>query len=162
MAENVQLQEQMAETAEQFSRQLRELAAYYDDRFAQVVRKTVLDLFGNIVLRSPVRSGSYRASHGIANSDPGPKEGIVKLSPTGNEKAAAADIARKTGRAWTWQVGDGDIFLFNNLPYAEPLENGHSKQAPQGVYRQAMTEITGVMKKQITALQLDEVFGGAE
>lgn len=157
-----QLREDMSRTAEEFSLRLRELAVYYDGAFSRVVTKTVLDLFGNIIVRSPVDKGSYRASHGIANHDPHPEEAVVRLSETGSEKSKAGEIARKKARAWTWEIGMGDIFLFNNLPYAEPLENGHSKQAPSGIYRQAMTEITGVMKKQITVLGLNDVFGGAE
>ncbi|HIA8446854.1 TPA: HK97 gp10 family phage protein, partial [Escherichia coli] len=29
------------------------------------------------------------------------------------------------------------IYIQNNLPYAEALENGHSQQAPTGVYANA-------------------------
>ena len=31
----------------------------------------------------------------------------------------------------------GVIYIQNNLPYAEALENGHSQQAPTGVYANA-------------------------
>ena len=35
------------------------------------------------------------------------------------------------------QRGIGVIYIQNNLPYAEALENGHSQQAPTGVYANA-------------------------
>jgi len=36
---------------------------------------------------------------------------------------------------------DDDIFVSNSLPYAEALENGHSRQAPQGIFRTVIPEV---------------------
>ncbi|HEX2554237.1 MAG TPA: hypothetical protein VHL98_11075 [Microvirga sp.] len=33
------------------------------------------------------------------------------------------------------------IYLVNNLPYADPLENGHSKQAPMGIVAVTIAEL---------------------
>ena len=44
------------------------------------------------------------------------------------------------------QVSD-DIFISNSLPYAESLENGHSRQAPQGVFRTVIPEVKEDIKK---------------
>lgn len=142
-------------TAEEFSRALQELAGFYEENFAIVVRKTVFDLFANIIRRSPVDTGSYRASHGIATHEPGPTEGIRIIENKTDVNVMTA-IAEYGG--WTWKPGDGDIYIFNNLPYAEPLENGHSGQAPEGIYRQAMTELEAVMKKQISRLRVGGIF----
>ncbi len=143
------------QTAQEFSWTLGKLALAYDKAFAAVVRKTVFDLFASIIRRSPVDTGTYRASHGIANHFPGDAEGIV-IYEKGNDPGEMAALAQYAG--WTWKPGDGDIYIFNNLPYAEPIESGHSGKAPQGVYRQAMTEINGVMQKNISQLRLSGYF----
>ncbi len=145
------------ESAEKFSKSLIELASFAEDNFSQIVRKAVFDLFSSIVRRSPVDTGTYRASHGIANHNPSDNEGIVHCAKDKSEASMSEHIAETKVQAWTWRVGDGTIFIFNNLPYAEPLENGHSGQAPAGVYRQAMAEVEGFINKQIAALK-SEIF----
>ena len=44
------------------------------------------------------------------------------------------------------QVAD-DIYISNSLPYAVALENGHSRQAPQGVFRTVLPEVKEDIKK---------------
>ena len=36
---------------------------------------------------------------------------------------------------------DDDIFISNSVPYAEALENGHSRQAPNGIFRTVIPEV---------------------
>jgi len=152
-----ELQDKVNQTAQEFSKSLVELAFIVESKFSQVVRKTVLDLYANIIRRSPVDTGTYRASHSIANHDPSPEEGIVYLKKDKNKSEIEATASIQTNinkpLAWSWKVGDGTIYIFNNLPYAEPLENGHSGQAPQGIYRQALTEVQGILAKQIAELK---------
>jgi hypothetical protein len=155
---DVALRDKLDQTAAQFAASLNLLASHFEKSFDKVVRKTVLDLFGNIVRRSPVDTGTYRASHMIANHDPGPDEGIVQLPKDKTSAASSERIALDKGRAWTWKVGDGTIYIFNNVPYAEPLENGHSGQAPAGVYDLAMVEIDGIMRANIAKLGLGGLF----
>ncbi len=59
----------------------------------------------------------------------------------GRDAALSDEIALTRIREWTWSLESGDIWLFNNLPYADVLDCGHSKQAPNGVYLQALPEI---------------------
>ena len=40
----------------------------------------------------------------------------------------------------------GVIYIQNNLPYAEALENGHSQQAPTGVYANAFHSVLQAYK----------------
>jgi hypothetical protein len=37
--------------------------------------------------------------------------------------------------------GTQEVFIVNNLAYVEALENGHSKQAPNGFVKLAMMEV---------------------
>lgn len=70
--------------------------------------------------------------------------GVVEMSPVGNpslwQSPAPPGYTGGTFRA-NWDMspanGLGTIFqtvtIENDLPYAMPLENGHSTQAPQGI-----------------------------
>lgn len=130
--------------AEDFSRALRELAVVIDAEISQVFRKSILDTERNIIRRSPVLTGAYRASHGIANMEPAGGENIA-IGEEGIELPAPT-----AGQGWQWKVGDGDIWLYNNVPYALRIEDGHSsKKAPQGVYRLAIPEFTQFFQKEV-------------
>jgi hypothetical protein len=124
----------LAENAAYFSQQLRELSIAIDGDISKVIRTGVLKTFRNIIKRSPVKTGAYRGSHGISNAEPSTGEGIVK--------GKKGDKIPPPAPNWTWKVGDGDIWMFNNVPYAERIENGWSQQAPGGVYGLALVEIT--------------------
>jgi len=58
-------------------------------------------------------------------------------------KSKSDDSAKKT--ASFANVGD-KLFFVNNLPYARPIENGHSKQAPAGMVKVAAANWQGIVK----------------
>lgn len=152
------LSEELTDDANAFSDALREIAVMADAEISQVIRKGVLDVFGGILKRSPVDTGAYRASHGIANFDPGANLGIVKGK---KGQTIPESVALSKAKAWAWKVGDGDIFIYNNVPYAERIENGWSKkQAPAGVYRVALVEFTQFMQKEIEKMKTIDYYGG--
>lgn len=150
----MEVMDKTAKDADEFNALLHELAVGINADLSQVVRSTVLRLFAKIIQRSPVDTGAYRGSHQIANHDPGPDEGVIK-SPykAGTDKAGAKkwadDVAKSGAKAWTWQPGWGSIWIFNNVPYAERLENGWSQQAAAGVYNVALAEMTAVLDEEI-------------
>ena len=45
--------------------------------------------------------------------------------------------------------GDGSIFISNNLPYAQAVEGGHSKQAPAGMVRVTVAQFQRIVKGQL-------------
>jgi hypothetical protein len=141
---SAELEQELSNSAAEFSVALQRLAVAIDADISKVVRNGVLRVFGNVVKRSPVDTGAYRGSHGISNMEPDGKEGIKKGNKKEKKKVPAA-----TAKNWTWKVGDGDIWLFNNVPYAERIENGWSKQAPAGVYRMAIPEITAFINAEL-------------
>jgi hypothetical protein len=155
--ETAALQAELSQNASQFSQSLRQLAAAIDADISKVIRNGVLRAFKAIIKRSPVDTGAYRGSHGIANMEPAGNEKIVK-----GKKGSV--IPPATAGNWTWKVGDGDIWLYNNVPYAERLENGWSKtQAPQGIYRQAIPEITNFINQELAKYpSLAPTGGGGE
>lgn len=137
--------ERIDENAKDFTRTLMDLVTAIDGDIEQVVRLSVLKVFANIIRRSPVLFGGYRASHGITNSEPGTEEGIRE----GGENEAEA-IRRS--EAWIWKIEDGTIYIFNNMPYALRLEEGHSTQAPDGVYHLAIAEFNQIWEKELSKM----------
>lgn len=67
-----------------------------------------------------------------------------EVDPTGAQAIAAAQAALSTFKAGS------TIFITNNLPYAVPIEYGHStKQAPSGVVRVTLAEADAIMNKAV-------------
>lgn len=105
-------------------------------RATTVVKKLGVDTYRDVLVRSPVLTGRYRGSHRISVnrvdtsflSGVGPRDVAAHgQPPTGFEIATALQ------RLADFRFGD-TIHISNNLPYALPLERGHSRQAPAGVY----------------------------
>lgn len=118
-----------------------------------VVRKLALDAFAGILRRSPVDTGRFRSSHrlGINQADLSVSEersgGVAESSPYpgGLELSKArSDLARA-------KFGD-TIHITNNLPYAQPLEDGSSGQTnkePGGIYQATFDEISAKLERTI-------------
>lgn len=95
------------------------------------VKKITMDVVQSLVVSSPVDTGAYRASHivSIGSGDYGVR---------GPETSAVQDAAI---HAVKFTLGNL-IYIQNNQPYAERLENGWSDQAPQGSYNTTFTYIS--------------------
>lgn len=88
------------------------------------VRATALQLFTSVIERTPVATG--RARGNWRTSTLAPAQGIIERTD-GN--AAINEVNLKTA---TFRLAD-TIYLSNNLPYIERLEDGYSTQAPTGM-----------------------------
>lgn len=109
-----------------FALDLRKFAEKAGKRADEVVAQTTAQIVREVDLRSPVRSGRFRGNwqFGIGSM---PKGVVNKLDPdgTGTVSANIAEIPE--------QAAGKVYFLANNLPYAQRLEHGYSKQAPAGM-----------------------------
>lgn len=93
-----------------------------------VMRSVTLKLFSAIIKASPVDTGRFRGNWQTTGVTPA--TGLIAgVDPTGNKavNSAATFITNAPG----WNI----FTLTNNLPYAERLEYGWSKQAPTGIVR---------------------------
>ena len=113
----------------------KELTALMDKHVLKanvIKRKIAFDILREIVRRSPVDTGRYRANW------------ILSLRSPTQEDATQEEFAFGKTFLTKNAVGDGlnviakalpgdDIWFNNNVPYAERLEEGHSKQAPAGI-----------------------------
>lgn len=91
-----------------------------------VVRKATLDIHASVVDMSPVDTGRFKGNWNIAYGSPDLTV-TTNLDPSGSEAKSKALAAAS--------YGGQSVYITNNLPYAIPLEYGHSGQAPQGMVR---------------------------
>lgn len=93
------------------------------------LRAAALQALSGVIERSPVDSGAFRGNHRISIGSPDNAYDESISDPSGSQ--AQAEGLRIIGRITKpFDV----IYVQNNLPYAERLEFGDSKQAPFGVY----------------------------
>lgn len=71
-------------------------------------------------------------------------------SPDYSEPAEPDKVGTKTIQQGSAVIAQGKpysvIYIQSNLPYSERLENGHSQQAPTGVYANAFHGVTRAYK----------------
>ena len=103
---------------------LSQIGSYSQEKYEKLLRATVLETDSRLKQGSPVDTGRFRMSWAISEQgtpgyDAGPDPGSTTITPP---------------RRLDYQVerAGGVYHIHNNLPYAEPLANGHSPQAPAG------------------------------
>jgi hypothetical protein len=124
------------------------------------VREVVMELASEVVLRSPVGDKERwainlsRASRGLQAIPEGYVGGHFRANnqyhfgsvPQGEINGVDTDggktVAAVRAGVYSSQVA-GVHYIVNNVPYALPLENGHSNQAPQGIYGLSMLTVLG-------------------
>jgi hypothetical protein len=105
-----------------------------------VVRKIALDMFSRVIQKSPVDTGRFKGNWQVAiGSIPA---GTLKL----DDKTGTATMAKVTAATLQLEAGQV-IYLVNNLPYAQALEYGHSKQAPSGMVRLTIAEFNAAVER---------------
>lgn len=93
-----------------------------------VVRQVTIKLYSAIILASPVDTGRFRMNWQATVDNPA--TGIlIGDDPSGSR--AIGRISHFVTSSTKWD----EFRLTNNLPYAERLEFGWSKQAPNGMVR---------------------------
>jgi hypothetical protein len=102
-----------------------------------VVRKLTFEIFKAVVLKSPVDTGRFRANWNISADVPDYSTTPSTIKARGGAEAA---------RALSFPSG-GVVYLSNGLPYARVLEDGSSKQAPQGMVKVTVAEFDTFLKK---------------
>lgn len=99
-----------------------------------------IELFNSVILDTPVDTGRARGNWQTTAKTPA-KGKIERLDQSGS--AITADVVN----AVSVSAADGTLYLTNNLPYIEPLENGHSGKAPAGMVRKNIARIDQILKE---------------
>ncbi len=119
----------------------------------KIINATVLQMYKNIIDRTPVGNPalwSYPAPKGY---DPGTLKASWSISfgsnmrntkgqfTSGSQMTNAGGLSLKINGSDTKQT----ISIYNNQPYAQRVENGWSTQAPQGMMRISVAEYTSIL-----------------
>jgi hypothetical protein len=96
-----------------------------------VVRKAAVAADQAAVMGTPVDTGRARANW--ITSIGSPASGEVAPDPSG-----ASALQQNLTEVAKYALRDG-IFMTNNVPYIGRLEEGYSKQAPNGMLKQAIS-----------------------
>lgn len=99
----------------------------------KTVRAVTVSLFNGIIRDTPVDEGRLRGDWQTTVGTPAAGEN-GRVDPGG--RAAMAEVEANTPE------GAGQLtYLTNSMPYAEAIEEGSSKQAPEGMVRRNMDRI---------------------
>jgi hypothetical protein len=111
-----------------------EIGRYCEDQMEKLLRAAVLETDSLLKQASPVDTGRFRASWQVGeNAAPG------GIAPPGNYGTTPP-----LTRIGYGQERMGNVYsVHNNLPYAEPLANGSSKQASAGWVQGAAKDVQG-------------------
>lgn len=114
-----------------------DIGDYASQQMEKLLRVAVLETDSRLKQASPVDTGRFRASWQVGeNSAPGgiaaegSYSGIPPLSRIGYSQEQIGNV----------------YSVHNNLPYAEPLANGSSKQAPAGWVQGIAKDIQGFVR----------------
>lgn len=147
------------QTQTQFSLAIDRFASRTEARIEQTIREIGLEVFRRVVMRSPVGNpdlwkgpapagyvgGRFKGNWQVAiNNIP---DGVLELTDPGGVAAMSAATAALVG------VRNGEVInIINNLPYAIPLENGWSTQAPEGMVRVTVLEFRDIVRQAATGV----------
>ncbi len=110
-------------------------AGVVEEALTQRVRVIALAMLNEIVLRSPVDTGRFRGNNILSVGAP-VYTSSANVDPTGSE------TIQQGVRVMTGLEPYTQVFIQNNLVYAVPLEDGHSKQAPAGIYAVSFNSVS--------------------
>jgi len=106
-----------------------------------IVRGVEIQLFSAVIMDSPVDTGRFRGNWQASTGVPLESE-LEAFDPQGTRAIGAMTefVQGLRGARVTW--------LANNLPYAERLEYGWSRQAPQGMVRRNIARFQRIVDEQ--------------
>lgn len=98
-----------------------------------------------VIMGSPVQDSPFRSNHRVSvdKTIGGTVDGTGNTSPKGSmdletfNKGAKEILKAKLGSC---------VYIQNNINYALALENGHSGQAPKGIYALTFLSVTSKYK----------------
>lgn len=100
-------------------------------------RKIALEIFVGVVEMSPVDTGQFKGNWVVKTPVFTPE--VLEILDKRWGETIAAGIASL--RLWQYREGHS-VWIANNLPYAQRIENGWSTQAPAGVVGVTMARLS--------------------
>jgi hypothetical protein len=127
-----------------------DIGDYANSQMEKLLRSAVLETELLLKMASPVDTGRFRASWATGENTAGSYDGGEQQPATGQYKDATSppkDPSLERRISIGYQSGQeriGNVYsVHNNLPYAEPLANGSSKQANPGWVQGIAKDVQG-------------------
>lgn len=98
-----------------------------EEQLALRVRTISMEILQLVLLAAPVDTGRFKGNNIVSIGAP-VYTTLDVVDPSGGETLARGLSAMSGLEPYT------QVFIQNNLVYAVPLEDGHSTQAPAGIY----------------------------
>ena len=122
-------------TAKQFALELDKAKVDTDEKVSDAIALIAMYCLRGIVQKSPVKTGRFRGNWIVSKN----VDNTNKLDITDKNGGGAINRGSTTIQSFDLK-NDTRIVIQNNLPYANRLENGWSKQAPNGMVSLTVNE----------------------
>jgi len=127
---------------------LGQVGTYVEQQMEKLIRSAVTDTDTLLKSASPVDTGRFRASWQVGENAAGAYDAGPQQEAAGAYKDQTEPPGKPTPPALRRmnysKERPGNIYsVHNNLPYAEPLANGHSKQANAGWVQGIAKDVQG-------------------
>jgi hypothetical protein len=114
-----------------------DIGDYASQQMEKLLRVAVLETDSRLKQASPVDTGRFRVSWQVGEN----------AAPGGQQPPGTYTGTPQIDRIGYQQEKLGNVYsVHNNLPYAEPLANGSSKQAPAGWVQGVAKDIQGFVR----------------
>jgi hypothetical protein len=114
-----------------------DIGNYASQQMEKLLRVAVLETDSRLKQASPVDTGRFRVSWQVGEN----------AAPGGEKPAGTYSGTPQIDRIGYREEKLGNVYsVHNNLPYAEPLANGSSKQAPAGWVQGIAKDIQGFVR----------------
>lgn len=128
-----------------FSGDIKAFKNVTNNALTSVFQGVALKLTARVILRTPVDTGRLRGNWQVG----------LNVRPTDTvvtkDKGGGSTVGKARSKIKDARKGD-TIAIINNLPYAIPIENGSSKQAPQGMVRVVVREFSGIVSRTVRGI----------
>lgn len=130
-----------------FGLDLAKLAEQATEAVDASLREIIIEVAGSLIRMSPVDTGRFRGNWQFSLMTPG-NSTTTNVDPTGAETLGR--IVAESGAFAAGQVA----YITNSLPYAIPLEHGHSTQAPSGMVRITLARFQQIVNEAVRNNQI--------
>ena len=141
-----------------FAEDINKFAKKAVDNSNLVIRRTIIDIGQRVITRTPVGDANYWQSKPPAGYVGGHARFNWMYSMNTRVIQELDGIDMSPGGAGTLQrligavpaaPGDAVHFIQNSVPYIERLEDGYSRQAPQGMVAITAAEFQGIVSEEV-------------
>lgn len=137
---------------DKFKADLNKIAELFGTTVGVARRRIALQVWTGVVRMSPVLTGRFHGSWHLTEGSL--DTSVLPPAPNGTLNFYSRPSLPSLPKPDSFQVS----WITNNLPYAVPLEEGHSGKAPQGMVRVTLASVEARLRVEMQAA-IQDVFG---